>query len=289
MTAGGLLLLVLAIVWNVFTAWGQRLDQKAFASVVITDTFRYLHLDTVLAAVEVRALAAACAVCLVLAAVQRRFDLGAGALVVVTGANATAYVTRHVLVHRPDLGVTPLEPLNANSAPSGHAVAAASIAIAIVMVTPMTLRFSITTLASLWAAWVALGVVVARLNRPGDVIASLAVVALWAGIGLAVAAFLAGRPGQRQALRRCRRQARGLAWRRTREPRFSSAPYGLTLLVLGGLSAVMVMGVLLVSWGVGVVATPLGLLLGVGSLVLVGALTGVLVGATSRAVEKYLR
>lgn len=49
------------------------------------------------------------------------------------------------------------------------------------------------------------------------------------------------------------------------------------------------MGVLLVSWGVGVLSNPLGLVLGIGSLLLIGGLVGGLVGATSRAVEKYLR
>ncbi|WP_050346571.1 phosphatase PAP2 family protein [Arsenicicoccus sp. oral taxon 190] len=283
----GFAVLLLAMVWNVLTPWGQRLDQKAFASIAITDTFRYQHLGTVLGPVEVRMLGVAFAVCAVLALIRRRLDLAAAALVVVVGANATAYLTRVLLVPRPDYGVGDLGPLN--SAPSGHAVAAASIAIAIVLVTPMTMRFWVTFAAALWAAWVSLGVVVVRMNRPGDVIAALAVVAMWAGLGVGVAAVLAGRPRLRRALREFRRQVRGLGWQRERERRVASAPYGLTLLVLSGLSAVMVMGVLLVSWGVGVIATPLGILLGIGSLLTVGALVGVLVGATSRAVEKYLR
>ena len=127
------------------------------------------------------------------------------------------------------------------------------------------------------------------MNRPGDVIAAIALVALWTGIGVGVAALVAGRPQQRRMLRDFRTQVRGLGWQRTREPRVSNAPYGLTLLVLSGLSAVVVMGVLLVSWGVGVLSNPLGLVLGIGSLLLIGGLVGGLVGATSRAVEKYLR
>lgn len=285
--AAGLLVMLVTVAWNVYAPWGQRLDTRAFGSIAITETFRHQHLGTVLAAVEVRALAAALAVCVVLAAWRRRFDLALGALVVVVGANLMAYLTRTHLVHRPDYGLDHLGPLN--SSPSGHAVASCSIAIAIVLVTPMTIRLWVTFFAALWASWAALGVVVVRMNRPGDVAAAIALVALWTGIGVGVAALVAGRPQQRRMLRDYRTQVRGLGWQRTRETRVSNAPYGLTLLVLSGLSAVVVMGVLLVSWGVGVLSNPVGLVLGIGSLLLIGGLVGGLVGATSRAAEKYLR
>ncbi|MCH8612204.1 hypothetical protein [Arsenicicoccus dermatophilus] len=287
-TGLGLLMTVLTIVWNILTPWGQELDQRAYSAIATTDGFRWQHLDTVLAVVDTNVLGVAFGLCFVVALVRRRLDLGVAAFVVVLGANVSQYLLRTHLVHRPDHGVWQLGA--DNSAPSGHATAAASLAVAIVLVTPMTVRFVVTFVASLWATWVSLGVIVSRMgNRPGDVIAALAVVTAWAGVGLAVAAVLAGRPRQRRALVAFRRQVRGFVRQHTREHVVAGAPYGLGLLLLAGLSAVVVMGVLLVSWGVGVEATPVGLPLGLGTLALVGSLAGLLVGATSRAVEKYLR
>lgn len=109
------------------------------------------------------------------------------AIVIVAGANLTTQLLKVVLEHaRHKAWEHGVELPWANSFPSGHTTAAASIAVALLFVVPARRRFDAAAAGLLLTAAVALSVVILGWHYPSDVLGGLLVVATWGFAALAV-------------------------------------------------------------------------------------------------------
>jgi membrane-associated phospholipid phosphatase len=109
----------------------------------------------------------------------RRTRETAAALVLVAGANLTTQVLKHLLSHdRFEIQYGLHQPL-AEAFPSGHATAAASLAVALLLVVPPRLRPLAAAAGAAFVAAVGIAVVVIQWHYPSDVLGGLLVVASW--------------------------------------------------------------------------------------------------------------
>ena len=194
-------------------------------------------------------------VCVMLAAVRRRFDLALGAAVVIAGADLTTQVLKNDLFTRAGLGHGP------NSLPSGHTTVALSIALAAVIVAPSAWRSIVAIGVSATATLVGVATVLGRWHRPSDVVAATFVCLLWAALGLLTAALV----GHRLS---------------------GNAPH--VSVHLGALIGASAVGGLLVLWGVRPQAGMRDLGLGLISLGAIGLSCAVSVAAVARVADRHL-
>jgi membrane-associated phospholipid phosphatase len=119
------------------------------------------------------------------------------ALAVVAGANLTTQLLKATLEHaRHKAFEHGIELPWPNSFPSGHTTAAASIAVALVLVVPAAHRLTAALLGAALTAVVGLAVVILGWHYPSDVLGGLLVVGAW---GFAALAWLRLRPGRDRA------------------------------------------------------------------------------------------
>jgi membrane-associated phospholipid phosphatase len=116
----------------------------------------------------------------------------AAALTVVAGSNLTTQAIKPILEHarhvpwEPGLELPPTNPFPAaDSFPSGHTTAAASIAVALLLVVPARHRTTAAVAGLMLTAAVGFSVVVLNWHYPTDVLGALLVVAAWGFIALA--------------------------------------------------------------------------------------------------------
>lgn len=129
------------------------------------------------------------------------------ALVLVAGANLTTQLLKMTLEHaRHKAWEHGIELPWANSFPSGHTTAAASIAVALLFVVPARHRFSAAAGGMLLTAAVGLSVVILGWHYPSDVLGGLLVVATWA---FATLAFLRLRAARDRAVSAAMQPSRG--------------------------------------------------------------------------------
>lgn len=130
-----------------------------------------------------------------IALLQRRRQLAGAALIVVIGANVTTQILKEVLLDRADLLDGLFYPLP-NSFPSGHATAAASIAVGLILVVPPLLRAPVVVLSAVVIAVVGVSTLVTGWHRMADAVGGTFVASSWgAGLG----ALLAWRHGVERA------------------------------------------------------------------------------------------
>jgi membrane-associated phospholipid phosphatase len=115
------------------------------------------------------------------------------AVLVVAGASVTTQLLKALLAHprvKAAIGGDPLEP---NTFPSGHATAAASIALAYAFVVPAAVRSLALILGAAFALAVGYAVVVVGWHYPSDVVGAYLVAAAWGFAILAARRALAPR------------------------------------------------------------------------------------------------
>jgi membrane-associated phospholipid phosphatase len=151
-----------------------------------------------------------------LALVQRREGLAAVAAGTILGANITTQLLKSVFLERTDL-LDSLFYALPNSFPSGHVTAAASVAVALVIVLPPLLRSPTIIVASLAVAVAGASTMFAGWHRMADVVGGIFVAAAW-GAGLTAI----------------------LVWRR------GAAPVGRRTEIVGRLSARLVVAMAIV-------------------------------------------
>jgi membrane-associated phospholipid phosphatase len=127
-----------------------------------------------------------------IAAVQRRPRLATAAAITILGANATTQILKVVVLDRTDLLDGVFYPLP-NSFPSGHATAAASIAVGAILVLPPLLRAPTVILSSVVVAVVGVSTIAAGWHRMADAVGGVFVATAW---GAGAGAVLAWRRGQ---------------------------------------------------------------------------------------------
>jgi membrane-associated phospholipid phosphatase len=112
------------------------------------------------------------------------------ALVLIAGANVTTQLLKGVLEHvRYTAAEQGWEMPWANSFPSGHTTAAATIAVGLLFVVPARHRLAAAVVSFLLTAAVGFSVVVLSWHYPSDVLGALLVVGAWAFAILAVMRF----------------------------------------------------------------------------------------------------
>jgi hypothetical protein len=157
-----------AVYWvGVLTLRGQRVENRAL------DASTFLgRPDGLLSFVSIGTIAVALAVLVVIGLVSRRYRGVVRATGVVVVSNALAQVLKYEVLSRPAY----LDDSSANTLPSGHAVAYASVLLGLIIVVPIGLR----TLAAVGSS-VVLGIVVVQLlaygwHRASDVVAGILLV-----------------------------------------------------------------------------------------------------------------
>lgn len=177
----------IAATWRVFVAaeHGQAVDQASLEGAHIGRNRLWEIAEPVLDVVSVGFIAAAVLACVVIAVARRRWGLALVAALVLGGANITTRVLKVWLLDRPDLGHGP----EFNTLPSGHTTAAASVAVAVLLVVPPRTRPWAAVLGAGYAAATGVSTLIGQWHRPSDVVAGLLVVLVWGALGCAVLAL----------------------------------------------------------------------------------------------------
>jgi membrane-associated phospholipid phosphatase len=124
-----------------------------------------------------------------LAAMQGRRWLAAVAVLAIVGANLTTQILKAFVIERSDLLDGLVYPLP-NSFPSGHATAAASLAVGLILVAPPVVRAPLGFAAAIVAILFGVATITAGWHRMADAVAGACIAVAWgAGLG----AFLAVR------------------------------------------------------------------------------------------------
>jgi membrane-associated phospholipid phosphatase len=147
--------------------------------------------EDVLSTLSRATLAAGGVAVIALALLQRREGLAVVAAGTVLGANLTTQLLKSIVLERSDL-LDSLFYALPNSFPSGHVTAAASIAVALVLVLPPLLRSPIVVVGSMAVALLGASTMLAGWHRMADVIGGTFVAVAW---GSGLAALLVWRTG----------------------------------------------------------------------------------------------
>ncbi|MFY9915742.1 MAG: phosphatase PAP2 family protein [Nocardioidaceae bacterium] len=176
---GSLGLVVAIYVVAVRTTRGRVLDGASLRGAAQSRSSATDLVQRLLDAVSVASLVIAVLSLVIIALLRFRRDLAVAAVVVVLGSNLTTQVLKRVLP-RPDLGLSETTPATLNSLPSGHTTVAFSIAVALVIVSPIALRPLLAVAGTIYASATALATLTAGWHRPSDSLAAFFIVTAWA-------------------------------------------------------------------------------------------------------------
>jgi membrane-associated phospholipid phosphatase len=171
----GLVAFAVIYVVMVRTAAGQRLDDTAVAGRVFASARVREGTGRLLGTISVSSLAAAGLLLMTIALFRGRWRLAIGAGVLVFGSTLLAEIFKHVLLQRPHLIAEPPQVLD-NSFPSGHTAIAASLGLALVLVTPRHRRVLAAIAGFLYSLLLGVGVLAAGWHRPSDPMGSICLV-----------------------------------------------------------------------------------------------------------------
>ncbi|MDG4814201.1 MULTISPECIES: phosphatase PAP2 family protein [Micromonospora] len=171
------------VVWRaaLHTELGQWLDTVALTGNRIGQDRIAEPVNRVLNTMSALSLLAATAVIGFIALIRRRVALAITATLLIAGANVTTQLLKHFLV-RPDVGIDPERAAAGNSLPSGHTTVAASVALALILVLPTTVRVLGAYLGTAYAAVAGVATLSAGWHRPSDAVAAFLVVGVWAAL-----------------------------------------------------------------------------------------------------------
>jgi membrane-associated phospholipid phosphatase len=167
--------------WFVFvtTRTGQLLDAVVLDGANYGRTRLWRLAEPVLDVISVPFIATVLVGAVVLAMIRRQWLLTLQVGLLMAGANLTTQLLKHAVLQRPDLG---LGDRVVNTMPSGHTTAAASCAVALVLVVPRRMRALTAILGALYTAGTGIATLIGGWHRPSDVVAAGLVVLAWAGL-----------------------------------------------------------------------------------------------------------
>jgi membrane-associated phospholipid phosphatase len=130
------------------------------------------------------------AVPVLIAIARRRVGLTTAVCAILLGANATTELLKPVLAHpRAASLFGGVAPVQAGSWPSGHATAAMSLALCMVLAVPARLRPAMATLGAVFAVAVSYSFLSLQWHYPSDVIGGFLVAGIWALLGIGAVYF----------------------------------------------------------------------------------------------------
>ena len=226
------------LTWRVFvgSAAGQRVDEAVLSGASYGRTRLWQVAEPVLEVVSVPYVAVVLLLAVVIAVVRRRWALAVQVALLMGGANLTTQVLKYLVLDRPELGVGYT---GANTLPSGHTTAAASVSAALVFVVPPRGRPWAAVLGAVYTTATGVSTLIGRWHRPSDVVAAVLVVLAWSGLACALAALtrprVAGDVGTATA--ELARPGRLQLARPDRLRRAPTTGLGTGLLLLAGLGA----------------------------------------------------
>ncbi|WP_448631161.1 phosphatase PAP2 family protein [Cellulomonas soli] len=176
------------LLWRVFVdTWaGQRVDQAALEGARYGQVRLWQVAERVLDVVSVGFVAAVLVAAVVIALVRRRWSLAVQVAVLMIGANVTTRVLKLMVFERPDLGV---KGVWGNTLPSGHTTAAASVAVALLLVVPPRVRPWAAGIGAAYTTATGVSTLVGQWHRPSDVVAAVLVVLAWSAAVCALVAL----------------------------------------------------------------------------------------------------
>ena len=163
------------------TEHGQMLDWIALSGNSIGQDRVDGLAGTVLNAMSALSLLIATVVIGFIALIRGRIGLAVASMLLIAGANLSTQLLKHVII-RPDLGVDPERAAAGNSLPSGHTAVAASVAVALVLVLPRTVRAWGALIGAGYTALAGVATMSAGWHRPSDAVAALLIVGAWAAL-----------------------------------------------------------------------------------------------------------
>lgn len=169
------------VLWYVFvtTRTGQLLDAAVLEGAHYGRTRLWRLAEPVLDVISVPFIAVVLLVAVILALVRRQWLLTLQVGLLMAGANLTTQLLKYAVLQRPDLG---LGDRVVNTMPSGHTTAAASCAVALVLVVPRRMRPMAATLGAIYTVGTGVATLIGGWHRPSDVVAAVLVVLAWAGM-----------------------------------------------------------------------------------------------------------
>lgn len=188
-------LLFALVYWaSVRTVVGREFGDAALRGAMETRGAFSDTVDLVLDVVSVASLAGATTVVATIALVRLARVRGLVALGVLFASNGSAWLLKHHLLERPDLGLDEFTPATLNSLPSGHSTAVFSAVAAVLIVLPSRARFPVGVAGGVLALVTALATMAAGWHRAADSVAAFLLVGAWACLGVALIALLHGEP-----------------------------------------------------------------------------------------------
>ncbi|WP_328822620.1 phosphatase PAP2 family protein [Micromonospora rubida] len=171
------------VVWRgaLHTELGQWVDTVALTGNRIGQDTIATPVDRILNTMSALSLLVATAVIGFIALIRRRVALAITATLLIAGANVTTQLLKHFLA-RPEYGIDPDRAVAGNSLPSGHTAVAASVALALILVLPRTVRVLGAFVGAGYAAVAGVATLSAGWHRPSDAIAAFLVVGAWAAL-----------------------------------------------------------------------------------------------------------
>ena len=174
------------LTWRFFvtTPVGQRVDELAFLGAAHGQNRLWRVAEPVLDVVSVAFVVAGVGAAVLVAVLRKRWALAAQVVALVGGANVTTQLLKHGVLDRPELlpGWT-----GPNTLPSGHTTVAASVAVALLLVTPRSWRPVVAVLGAAYTGMTGVSTLVGQWHRPSDVVAAVLVVLAWGAVVCAVA------------------------------------------------------------------------------------------------------
>lgn len=183
-TASGFLVIAY---FFVTTQEGQALDQRAFYGAELGQRTVAPVALSLLDAIPITGVAIALIVSVLMTVLRHNWPVFFVAVSCALAANLVTQLVKHVLLERPDLGVSGYA---FNSLPSGHTALAASSAMVVFLVSSQRIRPAVATVGAFYTAGVGISTMVNQWHRPSDVVASLLVVAFFGCVaGLVIIRF----------------------------------------------------------------------------------------------------
>lgn len=175
---------VAAAAWFfVLTSRGQRFDSLTLAGGAAHRDLLPETVEQAVNTISLPVLAVAAAIAVLIALVRRQMWRALVAVIVVAGSNLTTQVIKAALA-RPDLHLgledTP------NSFPSGHTTAAASIVLVLLLAAPDALRLLAALLVTVVPPIIGVGTVLESWHRPSDLVGAILVTSTWAFLALTI-------------------------------------------------------------------------------------------------------
>lgn len=197
------------VLWAVLVVsyMGQILEQVALTGSRIGSRFVSEHARNLLSVVTMPA-AITLVLVVLLAGLWRGSRLRAlWAAAAVVAINASAQLLKHMVLWRPDFGLSQRVD-DANTLPSGHTAVAASAAVALVLVVGPRWRSATACAGAVLAAAMGYSTLVCQWHRPADVMAALMLSIGWGAMAIACGAWTDGDAGPRHRATSSRRRSR---------------------------------------------------------------------------------